>query len=487
MSIIDTLTNKDLMPSLCFVNGEWTDMGVSARVDVINPADGAVIGSIPSLTKKEVDKAVDAAAEAFKSFKGTLAEERANLLKKWHQLIIENQDDLALMLTAEMGKPLEEARGEILYTASFIEWFAEEARRVRGDIIATPKKDRRILTLREPVGVVAAITPWNFPSAMIARKMAPALAAGCTVVVKPAARTPYSAFGLAKLAEMAGFPKGTVNVVTGAAKEVGEALTAHPEVRKVSFTGSTNVGKLLMRQCADTVKKLSLELGGNAPFIVFEDADIDYAVEQACASKYRNAGQACTSTNRIYVHENVQEAFTKKMVEKVSKFKVCNGLEKGADQGPLISMDAVNKVQALLKDAVDKGATIQLGGKPHELGGTFFEPTVISGVTQDMEFAKEEIFGPVSAIFTFKTEEEVTAWANDTNYGLAAYFYTQDQKRIWRMSEALEYGMVGANEALMSTTVAPFGGMKESGIGREGSHLGMDEYVEVKYVCVGGL
>ncbi|NDF12776.1 MAG: NAD-dependent succinate-semialdehyde dehydrogenase [Proteobacteria bacterium] len=485
MKLENIIKNKALIVNQSYINGEWVEG--KKTLDVTNPATGEVIGKVPDLGASETTAAIDAAHKAFETWSKKPAKERSDLLRKWFQLIIEHADDLASLMTAEQGKPLAESKSEINYAASFVEWFSEEARRVRGDIIPTVSNDRRILALRQPIGVVAAVTPWNFPSAMITRKVAPALAAGCTVVVKPAAQTPYSALALAKLADMAGFPKGVINIVTGEAKAIGGEMTSNPLVRKVSFTGSTEVGKLLYRQSADTVKKISLELGGNAPFIVFDDADIDSAVKGALASKYRNTGQACTSTNRILLQQGAHDAFTSKLVEQVKKLKVCAGFETGAQQGPLIDTRALEKVERLLADAVKQGAKILTGGKRHALGGTFFEPTVITGITESMQIAKEEIFGPVSAVMVFKNEAEAIQLANNTHYGLASYFYTRDIGRIWRVSEALEFGMVGVNESLISNPVAPFGGMKESGLGREGSHLGIYEFTEVKYVCMGGL
>jgi succinate-semialdehyde dehydrogenase/glutarate-semialdehyde dehydrogenase len=485
MDIQKRLKNKALLASLCYVGGKWVGATGKKTKNVTDPASGKTIGKVPVFSPKDVEKAIEAAHAAGEGWKKKTAKERSDILRKWYQLMLENAEDLANIMTAEQGKPLTEARSEIAYAASFVEWFAEEAKRVRGDIIPTVNNDRRLLAIRQPVGVVAAITPWNFPSAMITRKVAPALAAGCTVVIKPAIRTPYSALALAKLAELAGIPPGVLNVVLGEAAEVGKVLSTHPLVRKISFTGSTAVGKLLLKQGADTMKRVSLELGGNAPFIVFDDANVDLAVKGAVASKYRNAGQACTSTNRMLVQAGVHDVFAQKIVENSKKLKVCSGFLEGAQQGPLIDQRAFDKVEELVADAVAKGAKILTGGKRHKLGGTFYEPTVIVNATRKMRVFKEEIFGPVSVLFKFKTEEEALQMANDTSYGLASYFYTEDYSRIWRVAEGLEYGMVGANESLISTFIAPFGGMKESGLGREGSHLGIQEFLEVKYICMG--
>ncbi len=485
MQIQKRLKNSSLFLSQCYVGGKWVGAANGAVADVTNPADGSIIGQVPDMAPADVEKAIQAAHDAGAAWKRKTAKERSDILRKWYLLITENTDDLAAIMTEEQGKPLSEAKSEIAYAASFVEWFAEEAKRVRGDVIPTVNNDRRLLAIRQPVGVVAAITPWNFPSAMITRKVAPALAAGCTVVVKPAIRTPYSALALAKLAEQAGVPAGVLNIVLGGAGKVGSVLTTHPLVRKVSFTGSTEVGKLLLKQCSDTVKKVSMELGGNAPFIVFDDADVELAVKGAMASKYRNTGQACTSTNRLLVQTGIHDAFAEKIAQHASKLKVCSGFEEGAQQGPLIDQKALKKVEDLVADAVAKGAKILTGGKRHSLGGTFYEPTVIVNATRDMRLFREEIFGPVSVLFKFKTEQEAIEMANDTNYGLASYFYTADYSRIFRVAEGLEYGMVGANESLISTFIAPFGGMKESGMGREGSHLGIQEFLEVKYICLG--
>jgi succinate-semialdehyde dehydrogenase/glutarate-semialdehyde dehydrogenase len=438
--------------------------------------------------KKETDEAINAANEAWPDWRSRTAKERAIILKKWFDLIMANQEDLAILMTAEQGKPIAEARGEVGYGASFIEWFAEEGKRTYGDIIPTPSNDRRILVIKQPIGVVASITPWNFPIAMITRKCAPALAAGCPVVIKPAAETPLSALAIAELAEQAGIPDGILNVVVGTnSSEIGKALTDSPIVRKLSFTGSTAVGKILTRNCADTMKKVSMELGGNAPFIVFDDADLDSAVAGALISKFRNTGQTCVCTNRFIVQEGIYDRFVEKLGEAVKTLNVGNGMDEGVNQGPLISFKALDKVKEHLADAVDRGAVIVAGGKPHKNGGTMFEPTVIGNVDTSMKMASEETFGPLAPVFKFKTEEEAIKLANDTEFGLASYFYTTDINRIWRVSEALEYGMVGINEGVISNEVAPFGGVKESGLGREGSHFGIDDFLELKYICMGGL
>jgi succinate-semialdehyde dehydrogenase/glutarate-semialdehyde dehydrogenase len=482
------LDTPELLRSAAFVGGAWCGADLGATFDVRNPADGSVVGSVPDMGAAETRRAIEAANAAWPAWRKKTAKERANLLRAWFTLILKHQEDLARLMTAEQGKPLAEARGEVGYGASFVEWFAEEAKRAYGDVIPSHGPDKRIVVLKEPIGVVAAITPWNFPIAMITRKCAPALAAGCPVVIKPAEDTPLSALALAWLAEQAGFPAGVLNVVTTSrAADVGGELTGNPIVRKVSFTGSTEVGKLLMKQCADTVKKVSLELGGNAPFMVFDDADLDAAVAGAMASKYRNAGQTCVCANRLYVQAGVYDAFAEKLAAAVSGLRVGAGTEDGVTQGPLINEEAVTKVERLLADATGKGAKVVLGGKRHARGGTFFEPTLVTGVTQDMAMAREEIFGPVAPLYKFETEAEAIALANDTEFGLAAYFYSRDIGRIWRVSEGLEYGIVGINEGIISTEVAPFGGVKESGIGREGSKYGMDDFMEIKYLCMGGI
>ncbi|MCT8269029.1 NAD-dependent succinate-semialdehyde dehydrogenase [Afifella sp. JA880] len=469
------------------IGGEWVGADSGETIDVTNPATGETIGTIPKCGKAETERAIEAAAEAFESFKKTSADERAKLLRALHDAIMDSQDALAELLTLEQGKPLTESRGEVGMSAAYVLWFAEEARRVYGDLIPSPWKDRRIMVTKQPVGVIGAITPWNFPSSMLSRKIGPAIAAGCTAVVKPATQTPYSGLAWGALCEEVGIPKGVVNVVTGSAKDIGAALMESPKVRKVTFTGSTDVGKVLIRQSADTVKKVSMELGGNAPFLVFDDADIDRAVAGGIAAKFRNSGQTCVCTNRFYVQAGIYDRFAEKFAEAAKGLKVGSGLEEGTQQGPLIDDNAVAKVEELIGDAVDKGGKVIAGGKRHELGGTFFEPTVIADAKPDMRFSKEEIFGPVSPLFKFETEEEAVALANDTEYGLACYFYTQDLGRAFRVSEGLDYGLVGVNEGVITTEVAPFGGVKESGLGREGSKYGIDDYLEIKYVCIGGL
>jgi succinate-semialdehyde dehydrogenase/glutarate-semialdehyde dehydrogenase len=481
------LKDARLFRQQCYVDGQWVDADSKDTFKVNNPADNSNIGTMPKFGRNETRRAIDAANKAYPAWRAKTAKERAAILRKWFDLMVANSDDLAAIMTTEQGKPLSEAKGEVVYSAAFMEWFSEEAKRVYGDTIPQNVRGRRIVVTKEPIGVVAAITPWNFPSAMITRKVGPALAAGCTVVCRPASQTPYSATALAELAERAGVPKGVFNVVTGSAGEMGAELTSNPIIRKLSFTGSTEIGKLLMEQCAGTVKKVSMELGGNAPFIVFDDADLDAAVLGAIASKYRNTGQTCVCANRLLVQEGVYEAFTKKLIEAVGKLKVGNGFEAGVTQGPLIDLKAVEKVEEHIADAVKKGAKIVTGGKRHALGGSFFEPTVITGVTTEMMVAREETFGPLAPLFKFKTEEEAIKMANDTEFGLAAYFYSRDVGRVWRVAEGLEYGIVGINEGIISTEVAPFGGVKESGIGREGSYYGIEDYLEVKYLCMGGI
>lgn len=471
-----------------FINGEWQQADTGKTFAVRNPATGEVLANVADCSANDATRAVEAAAEAFKTWRHTTAKERATLLKRWFALINEHQDDIALLMTQECGKPLAESKGEVAYGGSFIEWFAEEARRVYGDVIPTNAQGRRLLASKQPIGVCAAITPWNFPLAMITRKCAPALAAGCTIVVKPAEATPLTALALAELGRQAGIPAGVFNVVPAlTGKDVGSVLSEHPLVRKVSFTGSTPVGKILLKQAANTVKRVSMELGGNAPFIVFDDADIDAAVAGALASKYRNTGQTCVCTNRFLVQSGVYDRFAEALAQAVARLKVGNGADEGVTQGPLINEAGVQKVERLVEDARNKGATVLLGGKRHALGGSFFEPTVLTNVTTDMAVAQEEIFGPVSPLFRFETEDEAIQMANDTPFGLAAYFYSRDIGRVWRVAEALEYGMVGINEGIISTEVAPFGGVKESGLGREGSHHGIDEYLDIKYMCMGGL
>jgi len=484
-SVLVQLKNSGLFKQQVFIDGQWLEAEQNKSFAVINPATGETIAHVPSVSEQQVVKAVEAADQALQSWKQTTAKERSILLKKWYQLMIEHQEDLAIILSTEQGKPMTESRGEILYGASFIEWFAEEAKRTYGDVIPHDKQGRRLLVIRQPVGVVAAITPWNFPNAMITRKVGPALAAGCTVVIKPASETPLSALALAALAEEAGIPKGVINVVTGSAREIGGILTQHPLVRKVSFTGSTAIGKLLMQQCSSTMKKISMELGGNAPFIVFEDADLDKAVEGAIASKFRNSGQTCVCTNRILVQNSIYDTFVEKLAAAVAKLKVAPAFEPGAEQGPLINEKAVEKIQEHIDDATSKGAKVIYGGQRHQLGQTFFEPTVLTDVTPDMQVAQDETFGPLAPVFRFTEEAEAIRMANDTEFGLASYIYTQNLSRAWRVSEALEYGMVGINEGLISTEVAPFGGIKESGCGREGSKYGIEDYQELKYLCMG--
>lgn len=481
------LNEPSLFHQQAYINGIWVEACQGGVLEVTNPTDHTVLGTIPNLGAAETREAIAAAHAAGAQWRGKTAKERATIMRRWFDLIIENQSDLAVLITSEQGKPLAESLSEVTYGASFIEWFAEEAKRVYGDIIPEPLPGRRIVVIKQPIGVVAAITPWNFPVAMITRKCAPALAAGCSVVIKPAESTPFSALALAELADRAGFPKGVINIVTGKPEGIGAELTANPVVRKLSFTGSTAVGKRLMEQCASTVKNISLELGGNAPFIVFDDADIGAAVAGVMASKYRNTGQTCVCANRLLIQENIYDEFAARLAQAVNRLIVGNGLKKETQQGPLINMAAVEKVESHINDAVVKGAKVICGGKRHALGGTFFEPTILTEVTSTMRIASEETFGPVAPLFRFKTEEEAIALANDTPYGLAAYFYSHDLGRAWRVAEALEYGIVGINEGIISTEVAPFGGFKESGIGREGSKYGIDEFLEVKYVCMGGL
>ena len=481
-----SLNDQSLLQTQAYVNGAWRDAFSGKSFPVTNPATGEEIAKVADLGAEETRQAIDAADAALPAWRAKTAKERAAILRRWFELIMANQEDLAVLMTLEQGKPLTEARGEVAYGASFIEWFAEEGKRVYGDVIPTFAGNKRIVVLKEPIGVVAAITPWNFPNAMITRKVAPALAAGCTVVVKPAEDTPLSALALAVLAERAGVPAGVLNIVTGSDPvAIGGELTGNPIVRKLSFTGSTEVGKILMRQSADTVKKVSLELGGNAPFIVFDDADLDEAVKGALASKYRNSGQTCVCANRLLVQAGVYDAFAAKLVEAVKQIRVGNGMEAGVQQGPMINAQAIDKVEELMGDAVAKGAKVALGGNRHALGGTFFEPTILTGVTTGMRVAREEIFGPVAPLFKFETEADAIRMANDTEFGLAAYFYSRDIARVWRVAEQLEYGMVAINEGILSTEVAPFGGVKQSGIGREGSKYGMDDFMEIKYLCVG--
>ncbi len=481
------LKNEFLLRQRCYVRGAWIDAADGRTITVKNPASGAVIGTVPRMGTEGARAAIQAAQDAMPAWRARTAKERAVILRRWFDLMMANQEDLATLMTAEQGKPMAESRGEIAYSASFIEWFAEEAKRVYGDTIPGHAADKRILVLKEPIGVVAAITPWNFPSAMITRKAGPALAAGCTVVLKPASATPFSALALAELGERAGLPPGVFNVVTGDSAAIGKEVTTNPIVRKVTFTGSTEIGKQLMAQCAGTMKKVSLELGGNAPFIVFDDADLDAAVQGVIASKYRNSGQTCVCTNRVLVQAGVYEAFARKLGEAVGKLKVGDGLQAETQQGPLIDEGAVRKVEEHIADAVAKGAKVVTGGARHALGGSFFQPTVLTGATREMMVSREETFGPLAPLYRFETEDEAVQLANDTEFGLASYFYTRDLARAWRVSERLEYGMVGLNTGLISTEVAPFGGVKESGIGREGSKYGIEDYLVVKYVCIGGI
>ena len=484
---LSRLNDKSLLRRQAYIDGTWVDADDAQTFDVLDPATGQIIAAVPMLGAAETRRAIDAAQGAQRGWRARTGKERAAVLRRWHDLMLAHADDLATILSAEQGKPLAEAKGEIGYAASFLEWFAEEAKRVDGDVLATPANDKRLVVLKEPIGVCAAITPWNFPAAMITRKVGPALAAGCSIVVKPAEATPLSAFALAVLGERAGVPAGVFSVVSGDPKAIGAEMTSNPIVRKLSFTGSTPVGRLLAAQCAPTIKKLSLELGGNAPFIVFDDADLDAAVEGAMIAKYRNAGQTCVCANRFYVHDKIYDAFAAKFAAAVAKIKVGNGFEAGVTQGPLINEAALDKVQAHIADAVAQGARVLVGGKRHAAGDLFFEPTVVDGVTATMRFATEETFGPVAPLFRFYDDQEAIDAANATEFGLAAYFYSSDIKRVWRAAEALEYGMVGINTGAISNEVAPFGGIKQSGLGREGSSYGIDEYLEIKYLCMGGI
>ena len=479
------LKDPSLLKQQCYLNGEW--VSGSDTMTVTNPATGEVIGTIPHLGQAETAKAIADANAAWPAWRKKTAKERSAILRKWFNLMMENQDDLAMILTAEQGKPLAEAKGEIAYGASYIEWFAEEGKRVYGENIPSHMADRRIMVTKEPIGVCVAITPWNFPNAMITRKAAPAMAAGCPMIVRPADLTPFSALAMAELAHRAGVPAGVFQVITGKSRVIGAEFTSNPTVRKLTFTGSTEVGRVLMEQCAPTVKKVSMELGGNAPFIVFDDADLDAAVDGAIASKYRNAGQTCVCANRLYVQDGVYDAFAEKLAIAVGKLKVGNGVEDGVTQGPMIDEKAMEKVEEHIADAVAKGATVKLGGKRHALGHSFFEPTILTNVTQNMAVAREETFGPMAPLFRFSTEEEVIGYANDTEFGLASYFFSRDIGRIFRVSEALEYGMVGVNSGLISTEIAPFGGVKQSGLGREGSKYGIEDYMTIKYTCLAGL
>jgi succinate-semialdehyde dehydrogenase/glutarate-semialdehyde dehydrogenase len=479
------LTNPSLFRQDCYINGKWVQADSGKSFPVNNPFDGSLLGCVPECGAVETRRAIEAASLAWGDWRSRSAKERGEFLWAWARLIDQNKEDLARLMTLEQGKPLAEALGEIDYANSFIKWFAEEGRRIYGNVIPSNKRQQHLIVIKQPVGVVAAITPWNFPAAMITRKIAPALAVGCTVVLKPAEETPFSALALMALAEQAGIPAGVFNIVTGIPEKIGNEMSANPIVRKLSFTGSTVVGRLLMQQCASTIKKISFELGGNAPFIVFEDADLDAAVEGAMASKFRNTGQTCVCANRVFVHDRIYDEFTKKLVTAVKKLKVGNGLDKDVHQGPLINTDALKKVQSHIDDAVKKGAHVICGGKLHKLGGLFFEPTVLTEAMTEMVLSNEETFGPVAPLFRFHTEKEVLNFANHTPYGLASYFYSNSLDRVWRVAESLEYGMVGVNTGILSTEVAPFGGVKESGIGREGSFYGVDPYLELKYICMG--
>jgi succinate-semialdehyde dehydrogenase/glutarate-semialdehyde dehydrogenase len=481
------LKDSALLRSQCYIDGQWVNADSGATRKVNNPATGETLTTVPDGGAAETRRAIEAAGRAFTSWRAKSADERGRVLRRWFDLMLVHQEDLARLMTSEQGKPLAESRGEIAYAASFIEWFAEEARRIYGDTIPSPWPDARIVVTREPVGVCAAITPWNFPAAMITRKVGPALAAGCTMVVKPAMQTPLSALAMAELAGRAGVPPGVLSVVTGNARTIGAELTSHPLVRKMTFTGSTEVGRMLAAQCAPTLKRMSLELGGNAPFIVFDDADLDAAVKGAMASKYRNTGQTCVCANRLLVQDGVYEAFANKLAKAVAQLKVGNGLDAGVEQGPLIDQAALDKVEELVGEAVGGGAKALIGGRRHALGGTYYEPTVLTGVLSSMRVAREEIFGPVAPLFRFKDEADAIRIANDTEFGLAAYFYSRDIGRVWRVAGALESGMIGINSGLISTAVAPFGGVKQSGLGREGSRYGINEYIDTKYLCMGGL
>jgi succinate-semialdehyde dehydrogenase/glutarate-semialdehyde dehydrogenase len=481
------LTDPKLFRQQCYIDGAWVDADSAGTITVDNPSTGEVLGTVPKMGAAETRRAIEAADAALPAWRAKTAKERAQILRRWFDLMMANQEDLAAIMTAEQGKPLAESKGEIAYAASFIEWFAEEGKRTYGDVIPAHGTDKRIIVIKQPIGVCAAITPWNFPAAMITRKAGPALAAGCTMVLKPASQTPFSALALCELAERAGVPKGVLSCITGSATEIGGEMTANPAVRKLTFTGSTEIGKILLEQCARTVKKTSMELGGNAPFIVFDDAELEPAVKGAIASKYRNAGQTCVCANRILVQDGIYDAFVKRLAEAVGGMKVGDGFKEGTVIGPLIDSKAVAKVEEHVEDALAKGARVVTGGKRSGLGGSFFEPTVLADTTPDMRIFREETFGPVAPIFRFKTEEEAIRMANDTEFGLASYFYGRDIGRVWRVAEALEYGIVGINEGIISTEIAPFGGVKESGLGREGSSYGIEDYLEVKYLCMGGI
>lgn len=482
--MLNNLQDSALLKQRGLIDGQWQSADDGTTVEVTNPATGEVIACVPNMGAVETQRAIESAEMAFASWKKQTADARANVLLRWYELLLEHREDLAVIMTSEQGKPLVEARGEIDYAASYIRWFAEEARRIYGTTVPSPWTNKQIVVTKEPVGVCAAITPWNFPAAMITRKVAPALAAGCTIIVKPAGQTPLTALALAELAVRAGVPKGVLSVLTGSSRAIGGVLTASMAVRKLTFTGSTEVGRVLAEQCSPSLKKMSLELGGNAPFIVFDDADLDAAVEGVMASKYRNTGQTCVCANRLLVQDSVYDEFICRLKAAVSKLHVGNGIEEGTTQGPLIDRGAMLKVQELVSDALDKGAELVVGGRPHALGGSFYEPTILGNATQEMRIAKEEIFGPVAPVFRFHSEEDAIRMANDTEFGLAAYFYGRDLGRVWRVSEALEYGMVGINSGIISTAVAPFGGVKQSGIGREGGAAGIEEYVNAKYLCM---
>ena len=481
------LSNPSLFCEQCYIDGTWVDADDGSRIEIDNPADGTIIGSVPRMGAAETRRAIQAASAAFPKWRALTAKERAGILRNLFELIMQNQEDLAVLMTSEQGKPLVESRAEVGYGASFVEWFAEEGKRIYGDTIPGHQQDKRIVVIKEPVGVVASITPWNFPLAMLTRKVAPALAAGCTVIAKPASQTPHTALALARLAEQAGIPEGVLNVLCGISSEIGGEITSNPAVRKLSFTGSAEVGKRLTEQCAETMKKVTMELGGNAPFIVFDDADIESAVEGAMQSKFRNAGQTCVCANRIFVQDGIYDRFNEKLAAAVSALNVGNGLDEATEIGPLIDQHAIEKVEHHVQDASTKGARVLTGGQRHTLGGNFYSPTVLADATADMALSREETFGPLAPVYRFKTGEDAIKMANDTEYGLAAYFYTRDITRVWKVAEALEYGIVGINTGLISTEVAPFGGMKESGIGREGSRYGIEEYLEIKYLCMGGI
>ncbi len=481
------LKDQSLFRTQCYIDGVWVNADSGATIEIVNPADGSLLGTMPKMGGSETRRAIEAAERAWPAWRALTGKERGAFLRRWHDLILENADDLAMIMTLEQGKPLAEAKGEIIYASWFVEWFAEEGKRAYGEVIPQTLSDRRIVVIKEPVGVVAAITPWNFPAAMITRKAAPGLAAGCPIIIKPASATPFTATALIELAERAGFPKGIISLVTGSASAIGKEMTENPIVRKLSFTGSTEIGKVLMAQCAGTVKKVSLELGGNAPLIVFDDCNIDEAVRGAMASKYRNAGQTCVCANRILVQDGVYDKFADAFGTEVRKLKVGSGLEDGVSQGPLIDMAAVEKVEEHINDAVTKGAKVVVGGGRHDLGGQYFQPTVLTDVDTQMKVAREETFGPLAPLFRFSDERQAIEMANNTEYGLAAYFFSRDIGRIWRVAEALEYGMVGINEGIISTEVAPFGGVKESGLGREGARQGLDEFMETKYLCMGSI